>query len=377
MPRGRPSYAEIDLEALADNYALASRLASGREVIGVVKANAYGHGAPAIARHLESIGCRTLAVVTVAEARVLRDAGVSAALLVMGGVHDAAEAAEAVKLETTPVIQRKADIDRLAKAAGARRRRLPVQLEVDTGMCRMGAAPEEVVPLVSRIAEREALALDGLYTHFARADEPDPEPTREQQRRFAGVLAAVRERFGLPRSVHAAASAALLAGLATSELLPELNAVRPGLMLYGIAPSPELETAPNTLRPVMRLAARIVALRRVPPGQGVGYGATFRPAVETTIATLPVGYADGIPRHLTDTAFVSHRGRNVPIVGRVSMDFVTVDLGDHPAAIGDEVVVFGPGQSVTRLAAASDTIAYELLVRVGERVPRAVLAEEA
>ncbi|NNL86186.1 MAG: alanine racemase [Myxococcales bacterium] len=370
----RPSYAEIDLEALAANYALAGRLARGREVIGVVKADAYGHGAVRVAQRLASLGCRTLAVVTVDEAEALRSAGVETQILVMGGVHDVLEAERAAALGATPAVHRSEDVRLVAEAAARAETVLAVQLEVDTGMSRMGA-PAALAPEIARqIAERPELTFDGIYTHFARADEVETEPTFAQERLFAGVLDELDKRGIAPRQVHAAASAALLSGVGLPELARRFNAVRPGLMLYGIAPNPECG-APE-LAPVMRLVARIVALRRVAAGQGVGYGASYRAPAERSIATLPLGYADGFPRHFAQTAFVSHRGGDVPMVGRVSMDFVTLDLGDRPAEIGDEVVVFGPENPASRLAAAADTIAYELLVRVGARIPRVIVGEE-
>jgi len=376
MKSGRPTVASIDLNALAANYAEAKRLADGREVIAVVKADAYGHGAVPIARRLAAAGCRSFAVATIAEAAELRAAGVQHAILVLGGVHDAAEADEAVGLGATPVVQHAGHLALLRKVAAERSRAIPVQVEVDTGMARMGISPEEAPSLIEGIARDRAFALDGVYSHLACADESDLAPTLRQLALFSEVLAALRSRAVTPRQVHVANSAALVAGAALAQATPaDVNAVRPGIMLYGVAPGPHLADAAK-LTPVMSVRTRVANVRWVRRGDPVGYGATFRAKQRGRIATLPIGYADGIPWTLGNRGFVLLRGRRVPIAGRVSMDLITLDVGSSPVEIGDPVLVFGTPAGggaplrVEEVAEAAGTVPYELLVRVGARVTR-------
>jgi len=368
-PRAR---ATIDLSALAHNLAEVRRAAAGREPIAVVKADAYGHGAPAIARALEAAGVRRLAVVSLGEAAELREAGVRAAILLLGGLERPGDAAAAVELDVAPVLQHAEQLAPLAGAAARRGRTLGVQLEVDTGMSRMGVAAEAAAELAARVAAEPALRLDGVYTHLARADEEDLAPTRAQLERFGRALAALAERGVRPALVHVANSAGVLAGSAlASSLPPEVNAVRPGLALYGASPSPHLAAS---LRPVMTVRARIVNLRRVAAGDAVGYGGTWRSARATRVATVALGYADGLPWSLASRGEMALRGRRVPIVGRISMDLATLDVGDEPAELGDEAIAFGAGgPRVEDVAAWAGTIPWEILVRVGRRVERATL----
>ena len=377
MKGERPTVAGIDLAALAANFGEAERLARGSVVIAVVKADAYGHGAVPVARRLVAAGCRRMAVATVAEAAELRAAGIELPILVLGGVHDAAEADDVVELGVTPVVQHAGHVPLLRKRAQERGTTLPVQVEVDTGMCRMGVSPEEAPALIESLVREPALGLDGVYTHLACADETDLGPARAQLALFREVLVALRARGIDPGLVHVANSAGLLAGEALAGDLPDgVNAVRPGLMLYGVCPAPHLASR-ATLAPVMSLRTRVANVRHVRPGEPVGYGATFRAKQRGRIATLPVGYADGVPWSLGNRGHVLVRGRRVPIAGRVSMDLVTLDVGENDVAIGEDVVVFGRAAGdapaslpIEEVAEVAGTIPYELLVRVGQRVPR-------
>jgi alanine racemase len=327
------SEALIDLAALRENFAEASRRAGDREVFAVVKADAYGHGVLDVTRALVAAGCTRFAVANAEEGVALRDADIAAPILVFGGVRDAEEAEVAVARGLTPVIHANADVERVVAEPG--------------------------------------LALEGVYTHFARADEPDLAPSLEQLGDFRKVLDAVAGAGMSPRFVHAANSAGLLAGDTLFAALPEVNAVRPGLMLYGVLPGPHLSGA---LQPVMTLRSRVVALRALGVGNAVGYGALHRASRDTRIATVPLGYADGVPISTSNRGRVLIRGRRLPIVGRVSMDAITVDVADAPVRVGDEVLLFGATEQgalpVEEAAEAADTISYELLVRVGARVPR-------
>jgi alanine racemase len=370
----RPTAATIDLQAIADNYAEAKRLGGGRTVIAVVKADAYGHGAVPVARRLLTAGCSQLAVATVAEAAELRAAAIDCRILVLGGVHDAAEAADAIELGVTPVIQHSGHIGLLSQAAHEHRAALPVQLEVDTGMRRMGLAAEDAPALLERIAREPSLKLEGVYTHLARADEQDLGPTLDQLRLFSEILSAVQARGIDPGLVHVANSAALLAAPDLAAALPaRVNAVRPGLMLYGVHPAPHLRER-AALTSAMTLRTRVSNVRHVRPGDAVGYGGTFRAPRRGRIATLPIGYADGVPWSLGNRGSVLLRGRRTPIAGLVSMDLVTIFVGEGPVEIGDPVVLFGEGLPVEEVAEKAGTIPYELLVGIGGRVPRVLQA---
>jgi alanine racemase len=366
----RPTVAGIRPAAIRANYALAAQLAGGREVISVVKADGYGHGAVTVANALLAAGASQLAVVTVAEALALRRAEITAPVLVFGGAHDADEADAAIANDLVPVVHRADQIELLAargRAAGAQVR---AQVEVDTGMQRMGVADAEAPELVAKLAAAPGLVLDGVFSHYARADEPDLAPSLEQAARFRAVIAALRERNIDPGRIHMANSAALMAGDALSGALPEATAVRPGLMLYGVRPAPHLK---GELQPAMTLLSRVVQVRRLRAGEGVGYGATWRAPDDCWVATLPIGYADGVPVASANSGRVLLGDRFAEIVGRVSMDFITIAADGSPPAVGDDAVLFGPGLPVEEVAARASTLSYSVLVGIGSRVPRAIL----
>ncbi len=380
----RPVVARIDLDALRSNLAVARELAGGRRVVAVVKADAYGHGALSVARALLAAGCEELAVVSVEEAAALRDAGIAAPLLVLGGVLDREDAREVLARHLVPALQERAHLERLREALreAPRPRPVPVQVEIDTGMRRMGAAGPEAARLLAEVVGDPAFALAGVFTHLARADEADPAPSLAQAEQLARVLAPLRERGEQPGNVHIANSAGLLHLPALLRALPGQTAVRPGLLLYGVCPRPDVPELARRLRPVMTLAARVVRVVRLQPGEAVGYGGTYRAERPTRLATIPVGYGDGLLRSLSNRGAVWIRGALHPVAGRVSMDSTTVDVGAHPVEVGDEVVLFGalperpgPGGSGSRLAVEevaerAGTIPYELLVRIGPRVVR-------
>ncbi len=370
--------AELDCEALVHNLVQVRRLAPGKRVIAVVKADAYGHGAPVVGRTLLEAGADQLAVVTLDEAAELRAAGIDGPILGLGGVASPEEAERAVALDVEPVLHGPEPLPWLARAAAAADGVRSVQVEVDTGMRRMGCPADSAPALMSRIAETAGLALAGCFTHLASADDPDPERSREQLRRFGEVLDAA-ERAGVsPPSVHVANSAGVFQAKELEGVWPAaVNAVRPGLMLYGVAPAPH-RAGEADLRPALSVRSRVATLRSVSPGEPVGYGGTWRAERAGRIATVPVGYADGIPWSLANRGFALVGGERVPYAGRVSMDYVTLDVGAADVEVGDEVVLFGrsaDGSGVLRveeLAAAAGTLAYELLVRVGRRLPRRV-----
>jgi len=382
---GDSRWACIDIAALASNFALAKRLAGQREVIAVVKADAYGHGAAAVAETLVASGCQRFAVLTVGEAVALRDAGVAAPMLVLAGVQTREEADLACSHSLTPVVHHLEGLGLVREAADGAGSPCGVQVEVDSGMSRMGISLESAPALIGAIGESSCLRLEGVFTHLASADDPDPASAREQLGRFRELLADIRSLGIDPGSVHADNSAALLSGEALASALPEADAVRPGLMLYGVRPASHLDVR-GELVPVMSVHGRVLALRDVGPGDAVGYAASHRPKESTRIATVGLGYADGVLRSLGNRGEVWLAGARRPIVGRVSMDYITIDVGDADVKIGDTATLFGAapaevavnqgsgsdwcGVPVENAAAAAGTLAYELLVRVGARVPR-------
>ncbi len=372
-PADLRALARIDHEALRANFAETRAHAAGAQVIAVIKADAYGHGAVPVAHSLVAAGCERLAVVSLDEAVTLREGGIDAPILVLGGLEGAGAAAEAVAQRCEVVVHHASQVDELA-AVGAP---VSVHVEVDTGMHRMGVPAVEAGAVLRRIAESETLQLDGLMTHFARADEADLGASLAQLERFAQVLERARADGASPRWLHVANSAGLLAGEVLRKPCPDVNAARPGLMLYGVKPAEHL---PGRLRPVMTLTARVAQLRPVGPGDAVGYGAEWRADRSTHVATVACGYADGVPLSTGNRGHVVIGGARYPIVGRVSMDYIGVDVGNAPVAIGDEVLIFGAvadGElSVEEAAVAAGSHAYELLTRVGARVPRVHVGAE-
>jgi alanine racemase len=372
----RPVRAWIDRSALRQNARRVLDAAGDRQVIGVVKADGYGHGAATVAHALLAEGVTRLAVVSIAEGAALRRAGIVVPILLLGGVDDVAGAELAVKWGLTPVLQDVRGLE-LVQTFGRPDAPLAVEIEVDTGMARMGVSLSNARGLITRVQGAAQLSLSGVFTHLARADEPDLEASRAQCRALADLLPLLDEDLGRRPTVHVSNSAALLRIDAVEGELIETDAVRPGLMLYGATPFRDQTAAALGLEPVMTLSADVIATRRLPAGACVGYGGEWRAERETTIATLPLGYADGIPRSVLGRGAVHLAGAMRPIVGRVSMDSICVDVGDTPVTVGDVATVFGRTSEGERVpvedfAAAAGTISYEILVGVGARVPRVV-----
>ncbi len=363
----RSTVIDVDLDAIAHNLGVMGR--GGQRVIAVVKADAYGHGAEAVARALVEAGAEMLAVFTVEEGAVLRHSGIDAPILVLGGITDPTEADGAVAHGLAVVVWDEERARLLAAAAAAQRATPRVHVKVDTGLTRLG------VPLATALERYRAIrhllgpAIDGIFTHFANADEPGDTFSAEQLRRFADLVAALPER---PRLVHAAASAGVVA-LDTSTTC---NAVRPGLALYGLHAAAHLRSVP--LRPALRWTSRVHRVTRVPRGTGVSYGHDYRLPRDGHIATVPVGYGDGLPRAATGRVRPLVRGRAVPIAGRVCMDLIMLDVTDVPGVTeGDEVVLIGEQggarSTAEDLASACGTINYEIVTNLRRRVPRRYL----
>lgn len=364
---GRPlraGWAEIDLDAVRDNVrALRGALVPPAKLLVVVKANAYGHGAVEVAQAAAAAGAWGFGVATVDEGEELRRAGVrEPAVLLDLTLPD--EAPRIVALDLAAGVAELDAARALSRAATSSGRTARLHLKVDTGMGRAGCAPADAPALARALADLPGVALEGCFTHFPSADDADLAAARGQVAEFARVQAALREAGLGGLLYHAANSAGTLA-------LPEahFDLVRCGIAVYGISPAPHLGGR-VPLRPAMRLCARVVQVKRVPAGTTVGYGREYRALRETTIATVPLGYADGYPRLAWRSAEVVVAGRRVPLAGRISMDQLTVDAGDLVVRTGDAVELWGPALPVEEVAAAAQTIAWELLVRVAARVPR-------
>lgn len=364
----RPTTARVELAALTHNFRTAEKLAGGRHILAVVKAQAYGHGAVRVARHLVGLGAHTLGVALVEEGRELREAGIASPIVVMGALFPG-QAEALVRWDLTPAIYTPALAEAVVQAARAAGKVVPVHVKVDTGMGRIGILPEAAAPFLAGLARREELRVEGIMTHFADADLRDKQFASRQMERFTALLADLDGRgISLPFR-HAANSAAVLD---FSRAL--FTMVRPGLMLYGYSPLEPGAQAP-ALRPVLSLVTRIAYLKKVPPGTPVSYGRTFVTKRESLIATVPIGYADGYSRSLSNRGEALVCGRRVPVAGRVCMDMTMLDVTDVTGVSeGDEVVLIG-AQGAERItaddiAAATGTISYEVLCGISSRVPR-------
>jgi len=368
---GRPTVAEVSLAALRENCRQAARLVGPTVgVIAVVKADGYGHGAVPAAQAFLAGGAAALGVSMAAEGLELRRAGITAPVVVLGGAFPGEEEA-VVRHDLAAAVWTLAGGRALATAARAAGRTAAVHLKVNTGMTRLGCEPDEVAALGTALAAELHLDVAGVFSHFASADAVNTAAARAQRERFAAAVEALAGAGVRPRHVHLANSAAVL-----SEPAAHFTMVRPGLMLYGYAPAPHLADC-VPLAPAMRLRTAVAQTRRVPAGTPVGYGGTWVAGRDSTIATLPLGYADGYHRVASNRAAMQVRGRRVPMAGRVCMDHVMLDVTDVPGvAAGDPVTVFGPrGVTADDVAGWCDTIAYEVLTSVGKRVPRAYVEE--
>ena len=353
----RPSCATIDLDALRANYLLAQRLASAR-TLAVVKADAYGHGAIACAKALEPLA-DGFAVAFLEEALPLRTSGIRSPIVLLEGAFDPGELEAAAELDLWPVVHHEAQL-RMLELAPRRPRR--VWIKINSGMNRTGFAPREAPNVWRRLQALPGLEPPVWMTHFACADDPCSTMTLEQIRRFHGGVAA------LPGETSLAKSAALLAW-------PQARGdwARPGILLYGGNPlltgAEPGEAA--SLRPVMRLTSKVFATRRLAPGEALGYGATFIAERPVRVGLVAIGYADGYPRHAPTGTPVAVAGRRTRLIGRVSMDMLTVDLTPLPedVGLGAAVELWGETVSVDEVARAAGTISYELLCHV-KRVQR-------
>ena len=384
----RPTVARVDLAALKANYrSIVEFLESRARTIAVVKANAYGHGAGQVARALEDAGADLLACADIEEGLALRAAGVRAEILVFGALS-VSDLDGLFEGDLTPTISTPGAAIAVQAAAERYKRRVRYHLKIDTGMNRLGFRFDNLGRTLPTMLASPNLELAAIYTHFATADDPESLLFHQQRERFEQARAQIammnrgarEERrkadcaAGAASSVHAAApyvhaanSAALL-----RDARVWYDRVRPGILLYGIVPPPLASTL--SLTPIMTLGSRVVAVKGLRPGEGVGYGVKFSSGQPATIAIVPAGYADGLDLRLAGRGAVLIRGRRAPIVGSVCMDMLIADVTGLDVSPGDEVVIIGSqGRDridVREMAAQIGTIPYEILCRIGSRIER-------
>ncbi|QKV98040.1 alanine racemase [Streptomyces sp. NA02950] len=366
--------ARIDLAAIRANVARLREAAGSAETMAVVKADGYGHGIVPSARAALAGGATWLGAARIHEALALRASGITSRIRIMAwllapGDDWAAAVAADIELSAGAVWAVQAAED-AARAAG---RPCLLHLKADTGMGRGGSPAADWPALLETAARAEAsghIRVVGIWSHLADADTPGHPVTDVQVANFRTAVDMARKAGLRPEVLHLANSAATLR-------LPHthFDLVRPGIAVFGLSPVPESADATALgLRPAMTLSARLVSVKRVPAGQGVSYGHRYRTPRQTTLGVVPLGYADGVPRHASRTGPVLAAGERRSVAGTVCMDQFVVDLGDAPAAVGDEVVLFGPGDrgepGAEDWARAADTIAYEIVTRVGDRIPR-------
>jgi len=382
----RNTIAHVDLEALQHNFAaIEAFLRSGaREasvpapgIIAVVKANAYGHGAGPVALALEQAGATTLACADIEEGIVLRRAGVRVPILVFGALS-VSDLDGLFEFALTPTISTPGAARAVQAAALKRRATIGYHLKIDTGMNRLGFRHDNLQRTVPELLASPNVRLEAIYTHFATADVPESPVFNQQREQFERAVATVAGLSGgRPARRHAANSAALL-----RDSRVWYDVVRPGLLLYGVVPPPLASTIP--LRQVMSLSSRVVAVKGLRAGEGVGYGWRFQADAPRTIAVVPAGYADGLDTRLSGRGFVLIRGRRVPIIGAVSMDMLTVDVTDLAGVEpGDEVTILGSQgdqrwQTIDarEMAASVGMIPWEVLCRLGTRIERTYSAAD-
>lgn len=370
-PDVRPTWAEIDLNAFDRNVSvLASRLPAGTKLIAMLKANAYGHGAVELARRCKPEQVAMIGVALLEEALELRTAGITLPLLLLGPVNEP-QVRIALEHEVTLGVPGPEELELVARVA--RERDVAIHLKLDSGMGRMGVVETELPRVIELIHSAPRLRIDALFTHFANAGDLSDPFTHEQLARFETLVQTLREAGVTAPRHHVANSAATFRGMAHGDF------ARVGIALYGAEP---LDASSPRLEPVMSWRTAIRRLKELPPGHAIGYGTTFRTTRASRIATLPIGYADGYRRGLSNRGEVLVRGQRAPIVGRVSMDLTTIDVTEIPdATLDDEVILLGR-QGLHEIAAEElarklDTISYEVFCGVGARVPRVYRNSEA
>ena len=363
----RPTRILVDLDAITHNLG-AIRARVGVPVMGIVKAEAYGHGLVPVARHLQAQGVDQLGVAFLEEGIALREAGITLPILVLGGIFGP-QAAELIAHDLEVTVSSLDKLRQVEAAAGSLGRKAIVHLKVDTGMERIGVHSYSCAALIEAAVASQWCTIKGIYSHLACSDDPSSPMTALQVERFAEACAHF-ERLGAPMPLrHLANSGGVLH-------FPEtwLDMVRPGIVLYGVLPDPASQRSMD-LRPALSLVSQVVYFKVVRAGNPVSYGATWAPAADTRVVTVPIGYGDGWPRALSSRGQVLVRGHRYPVVGRICMDQFMVDIGCDSAWNEDEVVLVGTSGAETitveDVALAAGTIGYEILTGLNGRIPRA------
>lgn len=367
----RSTWAEIDLNALENNIKEVVKVSNSKEIIAVIKADGYGHGAVGIYKTLLENGASKFAVAVITEAIELRKAGLELPIIILGYTpHDFYDEIIDFKIEQT--IYSYQDAVELSRAAVKRNEKVKIHIAVDTGMSRIGfLTTEEEAMEVKRISELPGIEIEGIFTHFASADERDKEYSFLQIERFEKFNEYLKQLNVNIKYKHVSNSAGVID-------FPNLeyNGVRAGIMLYGYYPSEDVDKTKVSLKPVMRFKSTIVHLKTLEEGRSISYGRVFTTERESKIATLPVGYADGLPRLLTGKGKVLINGTFAPIVGRICMDQCMIDVTEVPnVKVGDEVMFigedeFGNNISADDIADLIGTISYEIICGISKRVPR-------
>lgn len=372
----RPTFAEIDLGALHHNYkVIRTSIPRRTEILAVVKADAYGHGFMDISRELDNLGVDAFGVAFLAEGIQLRKAGIDKPILLLGGIYPGQER-KSVGYNISTTVFSFSQAEALSHAAGKLFRKAQIHLKVDTGMGRLGIHYSEAPDFLRKLATLPHICLEGIFSHFASADELDESGqyfTTQQVERFLWVLTETRKAGFNPRYVHIANSAAALL-----RDIPGCNLIRPGIALYGAIPSSDFQGKLD-LHPVMKVKSRIAMLKWVEPDTTISYARRFTAKGRTLIASVPIGYADGYPRSLTNCGEALVGGVRVRVSGTVCMDWIMLDVTGAPnVAVGDEVVLLGQDEfgncvHAEELAAAAGTIPYEIFCGISKRVPRVYL----
>ncbi len=366
------AWVEIDLDALTHNIrALQALLQPGTEVMAVVKANAYGHGAVTVARVAAALGVQTFGVATVPEGIELRQAGISQPIIILSATHTQQQMQAIAHWHLEPTLCSVTQAEQLAQVLASP---LPVHLKIDTGMSRLGPYWTEAIPFMQQVQQLPHLQIQSLYSHFATADDPDPTYMKEQQARFDQVIESLPALGLAVPKLHLANSAGALSGKAF-----HYDMVRLGLALYGIYPGPQFQNA-LTLKPVMQVRAYITQIKTVSQNQGISYGHTYISPQDCRVAVVSIGYADGVPRRLSNQMQVSVRGQTAPQLGVVTMDQFMIDISHIPTAtVGDIVTLIGrdgpQALTVEDWANPLGTIPYEITCGFKDRLPRVELPE--
>jgi alanine racemase len=357
------AWAEVDLDALGENLALVrGKLAAGVRVMGVVKADAYGHGARAVSQELVERGVEYLGVATIDEGIELREAGIEVPVVVLPGICDSA-CAEAVRRDLSPALYSLPQAGSFSRTAEKIGRALKVHIKIDTGMSRIGVFPDKACEFIESIKRLPFLELEGVFTHFSMVGPGERKETLRQNDSFLRAVSTMKNLCLL----HTANSSATLLHPPTHHKM-----VRPGLALYGCYP---WDGCREKIKPVLSLKARIIQIKTIPAGARVSYGGTFTARRPSRIATFPIGYADGYPRLLSNRGWALVHSKKAPVAGRVCMDMTMVDVTDIPEAKeGDEAVLIGKsgGEEIRteKIARWAETISYEILTGIGRRIPR-------